>query len=74
MTQAASPYVYAAVAFLEACERRLVAAYFLKAKGRLGHQGIEWEAARGQGPNLDDFPKVVGSHHPHVRPHTVPGV
>ena len=62
MTQAASPFAYAAVAFLEACERRLVAVYFLKAKGRLGHQGIEWEAAQGQGPNLDDFPKVVGSH------------
>ena len=38
-----------------------MAAYFLKAKGRLGHQGIEREAARGQGPNLDDSPKVVGS-------------
>ena len=40
-----------------------MAAYFVKAKERLGHQGIEWEAARGQGPNLDDFPKVVGSQY-----------
>ena len=74
MTQAAYPYAYAAIAFLEACERRLVAAYFLKAKGRPGHQGIEREEARGQGPNSDDSPKVVGSHHPFIRPHAVPGV
>ena len=38
-----------------------MAAYFLKAKGRPGHQGIEQKEARGQGPNLDDSPKVVGS-------------
>ena len=38
-----------------------MAAYFLKAKGRPGHQGIEREAARGQGPNLNDFPKGVRS-------------
>ena len=51
-----------------------MAAYFLKVKGRLGHQGIKREAARGQGPNSNDSPKVVGSHHPLVRPHAVPGV
>ena len=42
-----------------------MAAYFpglLKAQGRSGHQGIEWEEERGQGPNSDKFPKVVGSH------------
>ena len=39
-----------------------MAAYFLKVKGRPGHQGIEREEAWGQGPNLDDSPKVVGSH------------
>ena len=40
-----------------------MAAYFLKAKGPLGHQGIEREAAQGQGPNLDGFPKGVGSQY-----------
>ena len=51
----------------------LVAAYFLKAKGRPGHQGIKLEAARGQGPSLNDFPKAVRSHHPLVRPHAPGG-
>ena len=45
--------------FLGSNKSHLVAAYFLKAKRRLGHQGIECKVARGQGPNLDDFPKVV---------------
>ena len=52
--QTASLYADEAVAFWEACERRLVAAYFpdlLKAQGRSGHHGIEWEEERGQEPS-----------------------
>ena len=49
-------------------------AYFLKVKGRPGHQDVEREVARGQGPNSNGFPKEVGSHHPLVRPHAVPGM
>ena len=75
--QAAFPYADEAATSVEACERRLVAAYFLgslKVQGRSGHHGIEWEEERGQGPSSDTFPKVAGSHHPLVRPHAVPGV
>ena len=63
-TQAASPDADEAVTSGEACERRLVAAYFLdflKVQGRSGHHGIEWEEERGQGPSSDTFPKVAGS-------------
>ena len=38
-----------------------MAAYFLKVKGRPGHQGVEREGARDQGPSSNDFPKGVGS-------------
>ena len=75
--QAASLYANEAVTSVEACERHLVAAYFLdflKVQGRSGHHGIEWEEERGQEPSSDTFPKAAGSHHPLVRPHAVPGV
>ena len=49
--QAASLYVDEDVTALEACERRLEAAYFLKVQGRSGHQGVEQEEAWGQGPS-----------------------
>ena len=76
-TQAASAYADEAVTSLEACERRLGAAYFpdfLKVQGRSSRRGIEWEEDRGHVPSSDTFPTVVGSHHPFVRPHAVPGV
>ena len=63
-TQAASSYADEAVTYLEASERRLVAACsldFLKMQGRSGHHGIEWEEERGQEPNSDTFPKAAGS-------------
>ena len=75
--QGASLYADEAVAFWEACERRLGAAYFpdfLKVQGRSGPRGIVWEKERGQEPNSDTFPRVAGSHHPLVRPHAVPGM
>ena len=84
MTQAASPYAYAAVASLEACERRLGAVYFpgwgekccdlLKGQGRSSHHGIEREEEWGHEPSSDTSRAAVGSHHPLVRPHAVPGV
>ena len=76
-TQAAFADADEAVISSEACERRLGAAYFpdfLKVQGRSGRRGIEWEEERGHVPNSDTFPTVVGSHHPLVRPHAVPGV
>ena len=75
--QAASLYADEAVTSVEACERRLVAAYFLdflKVQGRSGHHGIKWEEERGQEPSSDTFPKATASYHPLVRPHAVPGV
>ena len=62
--QAAFPYADEAVTSVEACERRLVAVYFLgflKVQGRSGHHGIEWEEERGQEPSSDTFPKAAGS-------------
>ena len=62
--QAASPYDDETVTSVEACKRRLVAAYFLdflKVQGRSGHHGIEWEEEQGQEPSADTFPKAAGS-------------
>ena len=76
-TQAVSADADEAVTSSEACKRPLGAAYFpdsLKVQGRSGRCGIEWEEERGHVPNSDTFPTVVGSHHPLVRPHTVPGM
>ena len=53
-TQAASAYADEAVTSLEACERRLGAAYFpyfLKVQGRSGRHGIEWEEEWGHVPS-----------------------
>ena len=64
IAQAASPYADEVATSVEACERRLVAAYFLgfpKVQGRSGHRGIEWEEGRGQEPSSDTFPKAAGS-------------
>ena len=63
--QAAFPYADEVTTSVEACERRLVAAYFLgfrKVQRRSGHSGIEWEEGRGQEPSSDTFPKAAGSH------------
>ena len=63
-TQAAFAYDDEAVTSLEACERRLGAAYFpdsLKVQGRSGRHGIEWEEEWGHVPSSDTFPTVVGS-------------
>ena len=63
-TQAASPYADEVITSWEACERRLVAAYFLdflKVKGRSGRRDIEWEEERGHVPNSDTSPNVAGS-------------
>ena len=84
MTQAASPYAYATVTSLGAYERRLGAAYFLdqkevqrdllKGQGRSGHHGIEKEEEWGHESRSDTSRAAVGSHHPLVRPHAIPGV
>ena len=84
MTQAASPYAYAAVTSLGACERRLGVAHslswreicrdLLKGQARLGYHGIEREEERGHEPSSDTSRAVVRSHHPLVRPHAIRGV
>ena len=64
--QTAFPYVDEAATSVEACERRLVAAYFigsLKMQGRSGCHGIDWEEERCQGPSSDTFPKGAGSQY-----------
>ena len=60
-TQAASPYADEVITSLEACERRLVAAYsldLLKVQGRSGHHGIEWEEVKN--PIQIPFPRRQG--------------
>ena len=64
--QATLSYADEAATSVEACERRLVSAYFLgslKVQGRSGHHSIEWEEERGLGPSSDTFPKVAGSQY-----------
>ena len=81
LTQTASPFVCVAVTSVESCGGRPEAAYFLcwcrdllKGHGRSGRRGIEREEERGHRPNSNTSRTRVGSHHPLVRPHAVPGV
>ena len=48
---AASPYIAEVARILEACERCLRVAYFLKVQERSGQQGVGLEGAWGQRPS-----------------------